>query len=324
VNNFHLAFQQNPKRLPTFSKKTMAVSKKKIFVLDTSVLLHDHHSIMKFEENDVVIPITVLEELDKFKVGNEIKNFEARECIRFIDKISENYTLNDWIQLKNGKRGRLRIQMQTDHALPEDATKIFESKKNDHLILNVAIELKYQFPKTKVILVSKDINLRLKAKAMHIFAEDYKHGKVNDLMVSYSGITQLDGVDSTTVKKLYQSGVVTKPTAIGKEKVNNHFYILRNHQSSVLAYYNETENALLRVDKMYCCGIKPKNAEQTFALHEDLFQFGHIIELLTTGQLAARVDLCFADAGPPVADGVEVFECEAERVDLLVTAVAVG
>ena len=106
----------------------MAVSKKKIFVLDTSVLLHDHHSIMKFEEHDVVIPITVLEELDKFKVGNEIKNFEARECIRFIDKISENYTLNDWIQLKNGKRGRLRIQMQTDHALPEDATKIFESK----------------------------------------------------------------------------------------------------------------------------------------------------------------------------------------------------
>jgi len=272
----------------------MAVSKKKIFVLDTSVLLHDHHSIMKFEENDVVIPITVLEELDKFKVGNEIKNFEARECIRFIDKISENYTLNDWIQLKNGKRGRLRIQMQTDHALPEDATKIFESKKNDHLILNVAIELKYQFPRTKVILVSKDINLRLKAKAMHIFAEDYKHGKVNDLMVSYSGITQLDDVDANTVKKLYQSGVVAKPTAIGKDKVNNHFYILRNHQSSVLAYYNETENALLRVDKMYCCGIKPKNAEQTFAMHAIM---NPNIKLITISGVAGTGKTLLALAG---------------------------
>jgi PhoH-like ATPase len=96
-----------------FKKNMAKVSTKKIFVLDTSVLLHDHHSIVKFEENDVVIPITVLEELDKFKVGNEIKNYEARECIRFIDKLSEKYTLNDWIPIKNGKRGRLRIQMKT-------------------------------------------------------------------------------------------------------------------------------------------------------------------------------------------------------------------
>ena len=143
-----------------------APSKKKIYVIDTSVLLHDHHSLVKFEENDVVIPITVLEELDKFKVGNEMKNFEARECIRFIDKLSEKYTLNDWIPIKNGKRGRPKIQMQTDFSLQEDATKIFSSTKNDHLILNVAIELKYKYPKIKVVLVSKDINLRLKAKTI--------------------------------------------------------------------------------------------------------------------------------------------------------------
>jgi PhoH-like ATPase len=272
----------------------MANSKKKIYVLDTSVLLHDHHSIMKFEENDVVIPITVLEELDKFKVGNEIKNFEARECIRFIDKVSEHATLNDWILLKNGKKGRLKIQMQTEHVLPEDATKIFESKKNDHLILNVAIELKYQFPRTKVVLVSKDINLRLKAKAVQIQAEDYKHGKVNDQLVSYSGITQLDISDNIAIKRLYQNGVVVKSNLLGKDKINNHFYILRNQQSSVLAYYKENENAIIRVDKTYCCGIKPKNAEQTFALHAIM---NPEIKLITISGVAGTGKTLLALAG---------------------------
>jgi PhoH-like ATPase len=242
------------------------ISSKKIFVLDTSVLLHDHHSIVKFEENDVVIPITVLEELDKFKVGNEIKNFEARECIRFIDKMSEQYTLNDWIPIKNGKRGRLRIQMQTELELSEDATKIFSSAKNDHLILNVAVELKYKYPKIKVVLVSKDINLRLKAKALNILAEDYKHGKVNDQMIAYSGITTIENAEALVIRKLYQSGNHNKVAILGKERINNHFYILKNNEASVLAYYSEKEQLIHRVDKTYACGIKPKNAEQTFAM----------------------------------------------------------
>lgn len=242
------------------------LSKKKIYVIDTSVLLHDHHSLVKFEENDVVIPITVLEELDKFKVGNEMKNFEARECIRFIDKLSEKYTLNDWIPIKNGKRGRLKIQMQTDFSLQEDATKIFSSSKNDHLILNVAIELKYKYPKIRVVLVSKDINLRLKAKALDILAEDYKHGKVNDQMIAYSGMTTIDQADSQTIRKLYQSGNINKLTILGKEKINNHFYILKNNESSVLTFFSEKDQLIYRVDKTYACGIKPKNAEQTFAL----------------------------------------------------------
>lgn len=242
------------------------LSKKKIYVIDTSVLLHDHHSIVKFEENDVVIPITVLEELDKFKVGNDIKNFEARECIRFIDKISDNYTLNDWIPLKNGKRGRLKIQASFDVSPNEDATKIFESKKNDHLILNVAIELKNKNTKQKVVLVSKDINLRLKAKALSILAEDYKHGRVNDQMIMYNGYTTIDNVDPQVIRKLYQSGNFSKTNFLGKEKINNHFYILRNNDSSVLTHYSEKDQSLFRIDKTYAAGIKPKNAEQTFAL----------------------------------------------------------
>ncbi|MEN9948462.1 MAG: hypothetical protein RL106_1285 [Bacteroidota bacterium] len=242
------------------------LSKKKIYVIDTSVLLHDHHSIVKFEENDVVIPITVLEELDKFKVGNETKNFEARECIRFIDKISDNYTLNDWIPLKNGKRGRLKIQASIEISPEEDATKIFESKKNDHLILNVAVELKNKNKRQKVVLITKDINLRLKAKALSILAEDYKHGRVNDQMITYNGYTTIDNVDPQIIRKIYQSGSFAKTQFLGKEKTNNHFYVLRNNDSSVLTHYSEKDQAILRIDKTYAAGVKPKNAEQTFAL----------------------------------------------------------
>ena len=82
--------------------------KKKIFVLDTSVLLHDHQSIQNFQNNDIAIPITVLEELDKFKIGNDTKNFSAREVIRFIDKLSGQNSLQDWIPLGTGK-GKFKL-----------------------------------------------------------------------------------------------------------------------------------------------------------------------------------------------------------------------
>ena len=83
-------------------KNSTMSRKQKIYVLDTSVLLHDHQAIMNFKENHVAIPITVLEELDKFKVGNDTKNFSAREVIRFIDKLSGNGGLQEWISLGKG------------------------------------------------------------------------------------------------------------------------------------------------------------------------------------------------------------------------------
>ncbi len=107
---------------------------KKIFVLDTSVLLHDHESILNFEENYVAIPITVLEELDKFKLGNDTKNFSAREVIRFIDKLSTTNLLQEWISL-GSKKGKFKIIMDYN---PENinAEQIYSSQKNDHKIIN--------------------------------------------------------------------------------------------------------------------------------------------------------------------------------------------
>ena len=121
----------------------------KIFVLDTSVILHDHNSLHCFEENDIAIPITVLEELDNFKRGNDIKNFEAREFIRILDRLSKDSTLLDWIPINGSGKGNFKIIME-DENLTTDAVEIF-GNKNDHKILNAALSLKISNKKDKVI-----------------------------------------------------------------------------------------------------------------------------------------------------------------------------
>jgi PhoH-like ATPase len=274
----------------------MAVQRKakKIFVLDTSVLLHDHNCINNFEDNYVAIPITVLEELDKFKVGNDIKNFEARECIRIIDRLSENHSLQTWIPLSNGSGGKLKIVLNTSDNLPSNAEKIFDDRKNDHKILNAALQLQFEEKKTKVVMVTKDINLRIKAKALDLPAEDYKHGKVKDNMMMYSGMSLIEDVESEFIRKLYQDGESKKLTVLGKDKMMNHFYILKNGQSSALAFFNGKEKTLQRVDKVYAYGIKPKNAEQAFAMHAIL---NPDVKLVTISGVAGTGKTLLALAG---------------------------
>src|SRR5690554_7219005 len=89
-------------------------SERKIFVLDTSVVLFAHNSIMNFAEHDVVIPITVLEELDQFKKGNDSKNFEAREFIRLLDKLSKDKMIANWIPLNGKSRGDFKVLMNQE------------------------------------------------------------------------------------------------------------------------------------------------------------------------------------------------------------------
>ena len=151
---------------------------RKIFVLDTSVIIYDYDAIVNFADNDVAIPITVLEELDNFKKGNDSKNFAAREFTRFIDLASGSNSLKKWIPIGGPEKGLFSIVMP--HATQIDAEEIFGRDKNDHKILNCAIFLKEKFPKRKVILVTKDINLRIKAKSIEIVAEDYETGKMTD------------------------------------------------------------------------------------------------------------------------------------------------
>lgn len=247
--------------------KGKKASEKKIFVLDTSVILHDHNSIMNFEEHDVAIPITVLEELDNFKIGNDTKNFACREFIRILDKLSKHQTLLDWVPLNGSdKKGKFKIIMQNENS-DIDAEKIFGKNKNDHKILNAALTLKEQLPDRNVILVSKDINLRLKAKALNLPAEDYETGKIKEESTDYSGQTVIDNVDPEIIQELYKNNETANIDILGEKKVDNGFYILKNDKNSILCFYNPVKQVIERVEKQYVYGIKPKNAEQTFALH---------------------------------------------------------
>jgi PhoH-like ATPase len=244
---------------------TTQSSNTKIFVLDTSVILHDHHSVQHFHEHDVAIPITVLEEVDNFKKGNDTKNFEAREFIRFLDKLSEKSGLNEWIPIGEGATGKLQVVMPLANP-KKDAQEIFMDQKADHRILNTALFLQEQFPDRQVILVSKDINLRIKAKSLNLSAEDYKHGKIQEIDAIYTGKTIIDPCDTKIIDALYKDGWTTVPKDFTAEIVPNHFYILRNGSNSVMAMYKSFEERLVRIDRRSAYGVKPKNAEQAFAL----------------------------------------------------------
>ncbi len=240
---------------------------RKIFVLDTSVILYAHNSIMNFAEHDVVIPITVLEELDQFKKGNDTKNFEAREFIRLLDNLSKDNMIHNWTPLNGKTRGNFRVLMNPENNI--NANVIFGEEKNDHKILNAALHLKQTEKNRKVILVSKDINLRLKAKSLDIHAEDYETGKIKNINeLENTGKFIMDDLDPNIITQLYENHSVESKHVLGTRKRKaNAYYILKSEKNSVLAYYNSEDNSMERVDKKLAYNIKPKNAEQTFALH---------------------------------------------------------
>jgi PhoH-like ATPase len=238
----------------------------KIFVLDTSVILYNHNAIYSFEDNDIAIPITVLEELDNFKKGNDTKNFEAREFIRIMDRLSVNVSLRNWVQIDRPGAGCFKVVMNENES-PVDARQVFDGNKPDHRILNAAMVMKEEHPERPVILVTKDINLRLKAKSLSIPAEDFETGKIQDVESLYPGKSTIDGVDKSLIDKLYAEGILN-PEDIGlKDPIPNHYFILRNGGSSALAYYNPYLEKLERIDKSPAYKINPRNAEQVFALH---------------------------------------------------------
>jgi len=251
---------------------------RKIFILDTSVILHDHQAVNQFEEHDVAIPISVLEELDSFKKGNDTINFEARQFIRFVDKLSEGNSLNQWIQLSPETPSCFTVVMQESGTEEQNAVKIFGDRKADHLILNAALFIKQEYSDRPVILVTKDVNLRLKARSLNLQAEDYETGKIQNLEGLYRGITQLDPEESEMIDKIHQMESVHYSEVMKSSPYNNHYFIIKNHRSSTLAYFNPETKNLERVEKRHAYGIKPRNAEQTFAMHA---LFNNNIKLVT-------------------------------------------
>ncbi len=241
-------------------------SRKKLFVIDTSVVLYDHNAIQNFQEHDVVIPIQVLEELDNFKKGNETRNFEARNFIRFIDGLSHEKLLNDWIPLNGSTKGSLKVV--SDFILDgPNAEHLFGGGKYDHKILNTALHLQEKHPEKNVILVSKDTCLRLKAKSMNIHAEDYETGKVKDVQHLYTGYLELEDVAFEILDLLKKGKVVPLQNFVKTDLVANEYLILRNGKRSVLAYFDPIHRQIEKVGQQEFFGVKARNAEQCFAIH---------------------------------------------------------
>jgi len=243
----------------------MPKATKKIFVLDTSVILYDHESIHHFQEHDVAIPISVLEEIDNFKKGDTVINFNARAFIRNLDSLSSKDILQEWIPLNGKSKGKIRVLSEEDGQT--DANHIFGSKKYDHHILNVALTLRNKHPRTKVTLVTKDINLRVKARALNLIAEDYETGKIQDIDHLYSGKSELKIKDIKLIDRLYSDTAVPYQEFLEEKPPANHYFILKQGSKSALAFYNPVSECLERIYKDNASGIKARNAEQTFTMH---------------------------------------------------------
>ena len=234
----------------------------KIFVLDTNVILHDATCIHHFEDNEVVIPISVLEELDQFKRGNEQIHFNARDFLRSLDDLS---TGSDDSELKDGD-GKIRVVV--NHNWHPDVEASFQDDCPDHRIINCAYKLHIDNPDREIILVTKDTNMRLKSRSLGLSSEDYSRDSIEDVSQVYTGSRLIEDVDSKEIDVLYASyGVDGGEIKCVIDPMANENFILRNGQKSILATFDPFDNKVVRVDKPTAYGIKPRNAEQSFALH---------------------------------------------------------
>jgi PhoH-like ATPase len=151
-----------------------------------------------------------------------------------------------------------------------NAIQIFGDDKGDHRILNAALYLKSKYPSRQVVMVSKDINLRIKAKSLNINAEDYETGKLKDSEIQAdtvpTGRSVIENVNTDIIDELYTKKELVNNGIISDKITSNQFFVLKNGKKSALSFYNKEKNAFSRVEKINCFGIKPKNAEQAFAM----------------------------------------------------------
>jgi PhoH-like ATPase len=246
-------------------KSKLSSTQQKIFVLDTSVILYDHNAFENFQEHDVTIPIQVLEELDNMKTGNDTRNFEARGFIRLMDNYSQNHVLTEWLPLNGKNTGRFKVIV--DKKLPDsDAETIFGNDKIDHRILNAALTLQHENQTKKVVLVSKDICLRLKAKALNLHAEDYETGKVKNLEELYTGIGEVPKVTEKLLNQLNKQPLPIEDFKLPAPN-GNLFIKLHSKNGVVPVFYHQQTAKVEKIAEQTAFNIFPKSIEQTFALH---------------------------------------------------------
>lgn len=235
---------------------------KKVFVLDTNVLLHDPTAMMQFKDNDVVLPITIIEELDRFKKQSEMTGRNAREASRRLDELRQQGHLINGVEINNG--GKLRVALchrETFLELPPE----LERDRGDNAILATGLELKRQC-QCPVVLVSKDINLRIKADALGLVAEDYKTDKI-DVQELYTGLTEVL-VSAEEINQLFKAGYLALP---GDFFPNQMLTLVDavNPSHTALATVDGGSGKVVVLNKLPHGGVSriyPRNREQKFAL----------------------------------------------------------
>ncbi len=240
---------------------------KKTFILDTNVILHDSTCISHFDEHDIIVPITVLEELDHFKKGNQTVNYHARKFVRTLDSLSANKLLNGGVPIGPGK-GLISIKLEQE-LHPDLAEHFPAAAKPDHQILNIVYHLAKEDNCRTFILVTKDVNLRMKAKAVGLMAEDYTSDHVKDIRALYKGCRLIENVESDLIEELYCSGEVMASFKLKQKKplLSNEYIILRNGKKSALCTFQSRDDSIRIVRKKTVYGITPRNAEQSFTVH---------------------------------------------------------
>ena len=235
----------------------------KNFILDTNVLLHDPQSLFKFEENNIIVPITVIEEVDRFKKDMNETGRNARMVSRILDSMREKGSLASGITMPGG--GTLRVEMFTEKYfknLPVD----LRVDNGDNRIIAVAQDVRDRFPDMETIFVTKDSNLRIKADAIGLIAEDYESDKV-DIQDLYSGTRSIE-VPPDAVDRFYGQGWLEAPVDLAP----NEFITIvdsDNPDHSALCRNDPANSRIVPVRKVPKEGIWslfPRNREQSFAL----------------------------------------------------------
>lgn len=236
----------------------------KVFITDTNIPLHDSSFVFKFEENSIVIPIYSIEELDKFKKGLDTINFHAREFTRFLDEISQDTIFNGGVSLGEGL-GKIRIQLALE--MDPEVKKNLKEDSIDNQIINTAYVLKHslEYSDKEVVLLSKDSNVRIKARALGITAQDYMHDIVPNIDILFEEIMQIE-VSDTLINTLYKSKnpILYKNSELSQ---NQSLILKSNRQKSALAIYKDGFLHKISKDEISAFSIKPKNGEQAFAMN---------------------------------------------------------
>jgi len=235
----------------------------KTFVLDTNVLLHDPHAVFRFQENSIIIPITVIEEVDRFKKDMNETGRNARQISRYLDDLRQRGSLSSGVSLDSG--GTVRVALFNEEIrrlIPPE----LNEQRADNRILAIALDARSKSGKVPVILVTKDTNLRIKADAVGLKAEDYESDKVS-IEELYTGFAQVE-VSPETVDRFYGQGWVKMDETL----MPNQYVVLKdagNPSHTALAKYVAAQKRVVPVAKIGKEGvwsIHPRNREQTCAL----------------------------------------------------------